>query len=279
MRLYIKLALAILVISCAAVGLVSFMNFVKYQNTYSNLLASRFAVIAESVRQTIENGLTLGFRLDQMTNVQTIIERFQRDDPLIQAIHTVDRRDQVVFSTEAAWENTTLPAGLAMAPGAQTLWQGAIGDSLLVGLPVLDNNGLPTGSVMIAYSRDLVSESLLSTRRQLVRISLVVLVGSIVLSLGCVFFTFRSMMGSFRRIRRWLLQALDPTAGVEHFEPTVQSDLERHFAQFWHRARTTLDRLQDLEAGRKPDFSEEYQRVQAQLAGLSSGPSRPSSKG
>ena len=278
MRLYIKLALAILVISCAAVGLVSFMNFVKYQNTYSNLLASRFAVIAESVRQTIENGLTLGFRLDQLTNVQTIIERFQRDDPLIQAIHTVDRRGQVVFSTEPTWENTRLPAGLAMDPGTQTIWHGELGDSLLVGLPVLDNNGSPTGSVMIAYSRDLVSESLLATRQQLVRISLVVLALSIFLSLGCVLFTFRSTMGSFRRILRWLLRALDPAASVGHFEPTVHSDLERHFAQFWHRARTTLDRLHDLEAGRKPDFSEEYHRVQAQLAGMASAPARPSIK-
>ena len=46
MRIYIKLASAILIITCAAIGLVSFMNFVKYQNTYADLLASRFAVVA-----------------------------------------------------------------------------------------------------------------------------------------------------------------------------------------------------------------------------------------
>jgi len=269
MRIYIKLASAILIITCAAIGLVSFMNFVKYQNTYADLLASRFAVVAQSVRQTIENGLTLGFSLDQLTNVSIIIERYRREDPLIEAIATVDRQGQVVFSTEPAWENTRLPGVPEESAMTASLWHGTLGDALLlVGQPVLDNSGVPIGSVIIAYSRSLVSESLLDTRQRLIRISLAVLAVSILLSLGCVLFAFRGMLGSFRRIRDWLGRAMEPGTGDRHFEPAPQSDLERHFAQFWERARTTLDRLQDLEAGRKPDFSQEYRRVQAQLAAM-----------
>lgn len=271
MKIYIKLATAILVITCAAVGLVSFMNYVKYQNTYTNLLASRFAVIGQSVKQTIENGLTLGFRLDQLSNVRTTIDRFQEGDPLILAIHIVDRRNQVLFSTETTWEEQELPGEVDMQYEEGELWQGEFEQSLLVGVPILDNTGLFTGSVLIAYSRDLVTESLNATQEQLARISIAVLIISLLISLGCVLISFRSMVASVRRIRDWLLNRSGSDEHTYGFEPTEQSDLEHHFARFWDRAANTLERLQDLEAGRKPDFSQEYRRVRSQLAAMGPG--------
>lgn len=265
MRIYLKLAAAILVITCAAVGLVSFMNFVKYQDTYGELLASRFAVIGQSVKQTIENGLTLGFRLDQLTNVRTIIYRFRAEDPLIRDIHTLDRRATMVFSTDPAVENTKAPPSFEMPAEDQNLWRGEYADFLLVGLPVLDNTGEIAGHVLIAYSRDLVTESLLDTRQRLLKVSLSVLVVSIAVSLACVLMSFRSMVASCRRIRDWLNDSLDSAARHSGLEVQAQTDLERHFARFWDRARSTLGRLEDLESGRKPDFTEEYLRVKAQL--------------
>lgn len=267
MKIYLKLALAILVITCAAVGLVSFMNYVKYQNTYTNLLASRFAVIGQAVKQTIENGLVLGFRLDQLGNVRGTIERFQQDDPLIQALHIVDNNDTVLFSTEPSWEAQQLPTGLNMSFEESDLWQGELQDSLLAGVPILDNTGEISGSVLIAYSRELVTESLQATQQQLVRISIGVLVVSLLISLGCVLVSFRSMVASIRRIRDWLMGITQGT-NPQNFQPTDRSDLEQHFARFWDRASNTLERLQDLEAGRKPDFSQEYQRMRAQLASM-----------
>ncbi len=97
MNLYTRLVLALIISLSAAMGLVNYIQFGKYQRTYSDVFQSRFGVVSREVVNTLERGLALGLPLrDLEQNLQTIVARYRQRDPDIVAIVVTDERGQPI---------------------------------------------------------------------------------------------------------------------------------------------------------------------------------------
>lgn len=167
--LSIRITAPIVLISALAIGLTAFLNFGKFERTFSDLERSRLQFLIGDLRANIETGLNLGLALKGLANAQAAIDFEARKDPGILSISLYDETGLVVFHTGQALGSSAIPAAWKLASSARTgrNWQATEADAFVVGTGLSSVVGLDAGGVALRYSRQAHGKVVDSVSREL----------------------------------------------------------------------------------------------------------------
>jgi len=93
----VKIALAIMVVMIFSLGVLSVMALEKFKNTLNEVTESRIGVIAFDIKDTIEQGLAMGYNLAALQNVQDAIRLARSRDSKIASIYVVGRQGETLY--------------------------------------------------------------------------------------------------------------------------------------------------------------------------------------
>lgn len=95
----VKIALAILVVMIFSLGVLSVMALEKFKNSLNEVTESRIGVIAFDIKDSIEQGLAMGYNLPALQNVQDTIRRARGRDQKISSIYVIGRQGETLYRT------------------------------------------------------------------------------------------------------------------------------------------------------------------------------------
>ena len=93
----VKIALAIMLVMIFSLGVLSVMALEKFKNSLIEVTESRIGVIAFDIKDTIEQGLAMGYNLSALQNVQDAIRRARSRDQKISSIYVIGRQDETLY--------------------------------------------------------------------------------------------------------------------------------------------------------------------------------------
>ncbi|MEM7524020.1 MAG: hypothetical protein AAF360_09745 [Pseudomonadota bacterium] len=161
MPLWFGISAAISCVAALSVGLTFFLNFAKFDSTFSELERSRFNVLAQSVGQSVENGLGLGLALSELRNTQEIVDRLVAENDAVVSVSVFDARGATLFAAGAETPNSRaamvvdLERHLAIdVDGAdQPYWEGEDADAFGIGRPLINPFDQVVGGVYLRYGK------------------------------------------------------------------------------------------------------------------------------
>ena len=115
-----------------------------------------------SLRDLMDGFVQIGFQLDRMTSLQSIIERDKALDPSVISIDIFGRDGQIVFSTDPAairlvappeWQQLAQSIGKGRAQG-QSTFQLRERDEIETGTVVLDAIGQPLATIVVTAAQE-----------------------------------------------------------------------------------------------------------------------------
>ena len=95
----VKIALAITLVMIFSLGVLSVMALEKFKNTLEEVTESRIGVIAFDIKDTIEQGLAMGYNLAALQNVQDAIRLARGRDSKISSIYVIGRQGETLYRT------------------------------------------------------------------------------------------------------------------------------------------------------------------------------------
>lgn len=135
MNLTTKIALALLFVLVAALGMTSALNYLRFEQTLRTVLAQRIAVVANETSQDLRAGIDLGLRLENMENLPGLLERRVGMDEEMANISVFGCDGERIASVDQGTVNADVPVILLEAPqnttGPRFLDDVAIKDVLL----------------------------------------------------------------------------------------------------------------------------------------------------
>ena len=93
----VKIASAIMVVMIFSLGVLSLMALEKFKKTLNEVTESRIGVIAFDIKDTIEQGLALGYNLAALQNVQDTIQRARGRDQKVSSIYVIGRQGETLY--------------------------------------------------------------------------------------------------------------------------------------------------------------------------------------
>ncbi|MCP3671337.1 MAG: hypothetical protein GY814_13065 [Gammaproteobacteria bacterium] len=138
--LNLKIVTPVILIAAIATGLSAFLNYGKFQRTFTDLESSRFTFALNNIRNAMESGLDLGLALENLTN----------KDPQIMLIVIFDDEGKIVHLTgnskikkvPQAWAHE-----MTLTPGK--VWRANEPETLVLGMPLVNNFGQIIGGVAL----------------------------------------------------------------------------------------------------------------------------------
>lgn len=167
-----NLSWAIITIMASCLALISFLNYCNFEKDLHSFVRSRFLVVAQDLKASVEYGLNLGLGLKELKNVQQLIEESSQRDPDIGSLMVVDGSGTILFhsdqqqvgsTTPAAWLNNELlqrqgPAlHRSSGPEQQTI------------LPIVNHFNIMVGALVLSYPSKVIEEPKAEMRAFLLR--------------------------------------------------------------------------------------------------------------
>lgn len=281
MALWFRVAFAIWLVLVSALSLSLFLNHAKFDSTYADISRSRFRVLAQDVKASVESGLALGLGMGELRNTQQIVERTKADAAEIRAVTVADARGAILFDSASVTEGATLPATqvgaiLALA-SVDGMWAGVEGGDALIGLPILNPFQVPVGLVVLRYDGASLAAVQDKALNEMLESMLIIIAGITIVTAPLVMWTFAGVRRTFRNMlatagttlppdvlaareaEAVVEEARTPAAEVGHIdaelpapsaanepeaEPQMAEDsLEAEFGAFARTAAGTLERI------------------------------------
>ncbi len=149
-NLNLKIVAPVILIAALAMGLSAFLNYGKFQRTFTDLESSRFAFALNNIRDTVESGLDLGLSLENLANAEGVIEAEAAKDPQIALIVIFDDKGSVVHRSGNA-EITKIPptwtSEITLNP--DKAWRVNEPETLVLGVPLVNNFGQIAGGIAL----------------------------------------------------------------------------------------------------------------------------------
>lgn len=196
----VQITLAIALIVLIGLGLTTFLNYFKFERSFSLLIGSRFDAVLRDMKNTIETSLALGLPLNALRNTQPLIERETQQDPLILSIEVFEANGNVVFATDRdligdqmtdEWIEAWRTHDTAGA------WRLREEDALVIGISLINNLDLEVGGIAFRFSRDFHDSSLEAMLLELGGAVAILLAATIVLALLGALLLLRTTRSSF----------------------------------------------------------------------------------
>jgi len=142
-----------------------------FRGAFEGASESRFGFSVSQSRTAIENGISLGFLLDDLSRLRGthgVLEQEKARDPAIESIFVIDTEGRIVFSTDALMVDRVvsphlqLEAERATLEGNGALWAATDDLGSVVALPLVSSLDRPLGHVVLRYDRGLVEAAVLA---------------------------------------------------------------------------------------------------------------------
>lgn len=137
-----------------AIGLVTFLNYLKFERTLTTLLQSRLELMIRDLRADIEWSLNLGLALNELRNFQPLVERLIESDRHLLAVDVFGIDGQSVFHSDRQRVGQPAPPGrdTILRQDEAQMWWSQEDDALVAGTVLVDNLGQVAGGATLRYS-------------------------------------------------------------------------------------------------------------------------------
>ena len=156
LSLRLRISLMIIFILAFALLLNMFLSFSNFEKNYTNIIYSRFFVIAKDLQNTAEYGLNLGLSLPELVNIQEVINDVVREQRDIVFIRLFNDRGKVIFDTDREGIDGSVPnewteklAGM----DSESMSKSVYDDARVVLLPLMNTFNIKTGALALGFSK------------------------------------------------------------------------------------------------------------------------------
>ncbi len=155
MSLPARVAVILVLILAATVGLTTVLAANKFKQGLGELLDARYRLVVSDIVATIDTSLDLGVDLADMQSLQPLLDRTIETDPTLLYVEVLDSEGIVLLSSDSS--NVGLPAPQAWLSATRNAqegaWQRSEGDAVVLGQPIVASFGAVVGTVALGYSR------------------------------------------------------------------------------------------------------------------------------
>lgn len=156
LSLRLRISLMIIFILTFALLLNMFLSFSNFEKNYTNIIYSRFFVIAKDLQNTAEYGLNLGLSLPELVNIQEVINDVVREQRDIVFIRLFNDRGKVIFDTDRGGKDGSVPnewteklAGM----DSESMSKSVYDDARVVLLPLMNTFNIKAGALALGFSK------------------------------------------------------------------------------------------------------------------------------
>lgn len=179
-EVHLKLIVTIWAILLSVLALLLLMNTIKFSGLMSAVVSSKLEVVTSSVERSIIKAEQLGLPLQEMNNLNDLLLREKHRDGQIRGIHIINRKGQLLFSSEAA-DGLRLPADSPLIRRAlnseEAAWRYDEEHALFTGLQLFDATGQMTGSIVIDYDKSRYAADIQQVNDRLLTMTLAIFLG------------------------------------------------------------------------------------------------------
>ncbi len=262
-NLTLKITLTILVLLSLTLGMISLLNYFKFDTTLADIVRSRSEVTSLDLKNTIENSLKAGWSLASNGNLAQLINRTKQQNEQILKIEIFDQNGTILFSTDLDRVDQMVGREWLNCPAKDEKSYKETQQKNSESFDICENlqNSFDkyVGGILLqsskVYHRSKVDAMFFSLGSNLI----LVLICSSVLTTILVFIVFKNTSNSFKKMNQSLLPLLKQTEPM----PVLQNpsnDLEQkcqHFQQQAHQAFEMLEQAQHtVVATQKTDSQE-----------------------
>ena len=251
MKLTTKTSLTIVVILAFAVVVTNLLNYYKYQSTLRELVQSRFEVVGQDIKHSIEGSVNLGIPLSQIENTQEILNRVKAGDEQIISIEVFEisgTEGKRIFGTESSVIGQKVPGDWVKSAerADAATWQFDEDDAYGLGIALINNFNKRIGGVVLRYSRAYQQGKIEAMFQTLSRAVLIVFAISCLLAFIGVYVFFRPISTTFARMTASLSSLLSNEEPVLT-AANAKTPEEKHYAEFQDKTRKVLEILREAE--------------------------------
>lgn len=176
------IGLSIIVFVSTLLVLISLIGI--FRGAYVDALEARFGFSVAQSRTTIENGINLGFLLDDLSRLRgthDLLEQEKARDEAIETIFVFDPTGRVVFSTDALQVGRSVSSRLLQqVADVDGLWMRDDGSGPVVGIPLVSSLDRPLGHVALRFDARLIESAVLTGWFAGAQIAAIILVPSLI---------------------------------------------------------------------------------------------------
>ncbi len=247
MKLTTKITVTMVIIVLFAVVVTTFLNYSKYQATLSDLVRSRFVVVALDLKHTIESSVNLGMALEETENIQDVIDRLRGKHEQIRslAVFRVSAgKGAAVFDTERAGVGRSVPDHWmhALDRSEDGVWHAVDADAFVVGVSVVNSFDKLVAGVALRYAKAYEQDKVAAMFRRLSAAGAVVFAVVAGAAFAGVFYFFRPISASFARMTH-SLQQLFSEEEPPLTEANAATEEEARFVRFQRKTHAVIEHL------------------------------------
>lgn len=180
-QLYIRIFLAVFMVTASSVLLAGYLNYAKFEAAFSRIEASRYEFVTSDIVASLESELDLGIGVGRMDSADRVLQQAMSRTAGVSGILVFDADGAIPFRTGAIpVKGGVPPAWLDAVQSSESgSFEASLEDITVVGRILLNNFGQRVGGVAVAYS---------SLERQIVIIRMVMslFVGAMLISIAVV---------------------------------------------------------------------------------------------
>ena len=253
-----KISITIILLLFFLLSLNTFLNFFNFQTTYSELVRSRFDVIAKDLKNTIEYNINLGLSLSEAKNLQDVLHDILKLDKDITFIKIFNAKGNILFDTDSAGVGTQAPedwvATLNKADPSGLSFSDPSGKNLVIGIPIEDNFNVMAGAFALGYAASVQDEAVSGMLGYLLKFLVAVLACFSILT----FFFVHILSKGFTRHLEDITDFLNTLCREE-----PPGSPENQIIPAGHIFSTELGRFKDTTCQAFADIRETKKRIQA----------------
>jgi sensor histidine kinase regulating citrate/malate metabolism len=252
-----KISVMIIVILAFALLLNVFLNFFNFEKNYSNMVYSRFVVIAKDLQNTAEYGLGLGLSLPELKNLQEVINGITNEHKDIVSIAIFNDKGRSIFHTNPEEVSKGVSAKWVdelKEMDKETISEFTHDDTFAIVLPLMNTFNIRVGALALSFSKSHIEIPVKRMFLYLFRWFSIFLIALAVITFVGISLFSRDIVRNFGRMRTFLdnfLQGKPDDFGSS--EPVT--DLQEELIAFQEKSTEVLRKIDNVskELGRVDD--------------------------
>ncbi len=180
-QLYIRIFLAVFLVTASSVLLAGYLNYAKFEAAFSSVEASRYEFVTSDIVTSLESELDLGIAVSRMDSAERVLQQAMSRTAGMSGILVFDTAGAIPFRVGSVPLEDGVPAAWldAVQASESGSFEASLEDTTVVGRILLNNFGQRVGGVAVAYS---------SLERQIVIIRMVMslFIGAMLISVAVV---------------------------------------------------------------------------------------------
>lgn len=250
-NLTFKITSTILVLLSLTLGMLSLLNYFKFDTTLADIVLSRSDVTALDLKNTIENSFKMGLTLSGNSNLQELINRTKQQNEQVLQIEIFRQNGLILFSTEPdriqkSVDSSWLKYIDMSSNKAYRVFGQHDSEAFNVFVNLFNSYGKLEGVISLQSSKEYHSNKVNMMFFSLSTNLILVLLCSSILTTILVFLVFRNTSNSFKKMNQALLPLLTHTEDETATELLIKqpsNDLEQHCQQFQQQAQQAFQVL------------------------------------